>query len=249
LDFQSIAQRDRARAASSFRAEYGGAADFGGTTEFSGHDVVEDAGRVIGLYRDGAAVDVLEAGEQGMVILDRTPFYAEAGGQLGDCGVLLNTQAHFVVEDTQRYAEARGHLGVLKSGVIRLDDALDARIDQPRRAQLTLNHTATHLLHEALRQVKGSLVAPDRLRFDFAHFEPITADQLSDIERRVNAWIRQDESIEIFETDYDQAIELGATALFGEKYGDRVRVVRIGEISTELCGGSHVSQTGRIGLD
>ncbi|MDR9405910.1 MAG: alanine--tRNA ligase [Spiribacter sp.] len=249
------AQRDRARAASSFRAEYGGAADFGGTTEFSGHDVVEDAGRVIGLYRDGAAVDVLEAGEQGMVILDRTPFYAEAGGQLGDCGVLLNTQAHFVVEDTQRYAEARGHLGVLKSGVIRLDDALDARIDQPRRAQLTLNHTATHLLHEALRQVlgehihqKGSLVAPDRLRFDFAHFEPITADQLSDIERRVNAWIRQDESIEIFETDYDQAIELGATALFGEKYGDRVRVVRIGEISTELCGGSHVSQTGRIGL-
>lgn len=249
------AQRERARAASTFRAEYGGAADFGGTTEFSGHDVHEDAGQVIAIYRDGGAVDALNAGEQGMVILDRTPFYAEAGGQLGDTGHLLNSQADFVVEDTQRYSLARGHFGTLASGVVRLGDALDARIDKTRRADITLNHTATHLLHEALRQVlgehihqKGSLVAPDRLRFDFAHFEPITADQLSQIERLVNTWIREDAATEIFETNYDQAIELGATALFGEKYGDWVRVVRIADISTELCGGSHVTQTGRIGL-
>mgnify|MGYP006266291841 CR=1 FL=1 len=249
------AQRERARAASAFRAEYGGAADFGGTTTFSGHDVHEDAAQVIGLYRDGGAVDALSAGEKGMVILDRTPFYAEAGGQVGDAGYLVANGVEFAVEDTQKYAQARGHLGELVSGTLRLGDAVDARIDGVRRDRITLNHTATHLLHAALREVlgehihqKGSLVAPDRLRFDFAHFEPITREQLQAIETLVNAWIRRDTEADIFETDYDAAIAMGAMALFGERYGDRVRVVRFGEVSTELCGGSHVGSTGRIGL-
>ncbi len=248
-------QRERARAASTFRAEYGGVADFGGTTEFSGYDISEDAAQVIGLYRDGGAVDVLNAGEQGMVILDRTPFYAESGGQVGDSGVLVANNVEFSVEDTQKYANARGHLGTMRSGSLRLGDAVDARIDSARRERVTLNHTATHLLHAALRDVlgehihqKGSLVAPDRLRFDFAHFEPITADQLRDIESLVNRWIRQNAVADIFETDYDSAIELGAMALFGEKYGDRVRVVRFAPFSTELCGGCHVMSTGQIGL-
>ncbi len=248
-------QRERARAASVFRAEYGGAADFGGTTTFSGYDVIEDAAQVIGLYRDGGAVDALEPGDEGMVILDRTPFYAEAGGQVGDSGHLIASGVEFKVEDTQRYAQARGHLGQMVSGRLQLGDAVDARIDAARRHRTALNHTATHLLHAALREVlgehihqKGSLVAPDRLRFDFAHFEPITTDELKDIEALVNAWIRRDDDAEIFETDYDRAIEMGATALFGEKYGDRVRVVRFGGFSTELCGGCHIESTGRIGL-
>ncbi|RZU98621.1 alanine--tRNA ligase [Spiribacter vilamensis] len=249
------AQRERARAASTFRAEYGGAADFGGTTEFSGYDVREDAAQVIGLYRDGGAVDALSPGDHGLVILDRTPFYAEAGGQVGDTGHLVASGVEFTVEDTQKYAQARGHLGRMVSGELRLGDAVDARIDVARRDRITLNHTATHLLHAALREVlgahihqKGSLVAPERLRFDFAHFEPITADQLRDIEARVNAWIRRDEVADIFEAEYNEAIGMGAMALFGEKYGDRVRVVRFGDLSTELCGGCHVGATGRIGL-
>ncbi|MDR9455099.1 MAG: alanine--tRNA ligase [Spiribacter sp.] len=249
------AQRERARAASTFRAEYGGAADFGGTTHFSGYEVKEDAAEVIGLYRDGGAVNALHAGETGMVILDRTPFYAEAGGQVGDSGELLAQGVHFAVDDTQKYANARGHIGRLTEGVLQLGDAVDARIDQDRRHWTTLNHTATHLLHAALREIlgehihqKGSLVAPGRLRFDFSHFEPIAPDALQRIELLVNAWIRQDEGADIFETDYDSAVELGAMALFGEKYGDRVRVVRFGDFSTELCGGCHVPRTGRIGL-
>jgi alanyl-tRNA synthetase len=249
------AQRERARAASTFRAEYGGAADFGGTTHFSGYEVKEDAAEVIGLYREGGAVNALHAGETGMVILDRTPFYAEAGGQVGDSGELLAQGVHFAVDDTQKYANARGHIGRLTEGVLQLGDAVDARIDQDRRHWTTLNHTATHLLHAALREIlgehihqKGSLVAPGRLRFDFSHFEPIAPDALHRIELLVNAWIRQDEGADIFETDYDSAVELGAMALFGEKYGDRVRVVRFGDFSTELCGGCHVPRTGRIGL-
>ncbi len=249
------AQRERARAASTFRAEYGGAADFGGTTTFSGYTVEEDAAQVIGLYRDGAAVNTLSAGETGMVILDRTPFYAEAGGQVGDSGHLLASDSTFIVEDTQKYAQARGHLGMLERGTLSLGDAVDARIDSARRHRTTLNHTATHLLHAALREVlgehihqKGSLVTPDRLRFDFAHFEPITTEQLQAVESWVNAWVRRDDAADIFETDYDAALAIGATALFGEKYGDRVRVVRFGDYSTELCGGCHVERAGRIGL-
>ncbi len=248
------AQRERARAASTFRAEYGGVADFGGTTVFSGYDVDEDAARIIGLYRDGGAVNELQAGDSGMVILDRTPFYAEAGGQVGDSGHLLASGVSFAVDDTQKYAQARGHLGQVTEGTLRLGDAVDARIDGLRRRRTTLNHTATHLLHAALRDVlgehihqKGSLVAPERLRFDFAHFEPIDAEQLARIEALVNAWIRRDEPADIFETDYDSAVEQGAMALFGEKYGDRVRVVRFGDFSTELCGGCHVTRTGSIG--
>jgi alanyl-tRNA synthetase len=249
------AQRERARAASTFRAEYGGLADFGGRTEFSGYDVSEDAAQVIGLYRDGAAVDRLKAGEAGMVVLDRTPFYAEAGGQVGDSGWLLASSMQFDVDDTQRYGEARGHLGTVAVGELALGDAVDARIDVARRDRTRLNHTATHLLHAALRQVlgehihqKGSLVSPERLRFDFAHFEPISDEALRRIEGLVNAWVRQNEPADIFETGYDEAVAMGAMALFGEKYGDRVRVVRFGDFSTELCGGCHVDRTGRIGV-
>jgi len=249
------AQRERARAASAFRVEYSGADDFDGVTEFSGHDVHEDAAEVIALYRDGDPVNELNAGERGLVVTDRSPFYAEAGGQVGDRGYLLAPGIEFAVEDTQRYAKARGHYGQLNQGVLRLNDAVDAKIDRDRRASITLNHTATHLLHAALRTVlgdhihqKGSLVAPDRLRFDFAHHEPITRAELQAIEALVNRWIRQDQAAEIFETDYDTAIQMGAMALFGEKYGDVVRVVKLGDLSTELCGGSHVAQTGQIGL-
>ncbi|PWG60959.1 alanine--tRNA ligase [Sediminicurvatus halobius] len=248
------AQRERARAASTFRAEYGGAADFGGRSDFTGYTESEDVGRVIGLYREGGAVNRLEAGDQGMVILDRTPFYAEAGGQVGDTGWLVAEGFVFEVQDTVRYGAAHGHLGVVREGGIGLDEAVDARIDRERRARTELNHTATHLLHAALREVlgehvrqKGSLVAPERLRFDFAHFEPVTREQLQRVEALVNDQIRADEPAEIFETDYDKAIALGAMALFGEKYGDRVRVVRFGDFSTELCGGTHVARAGRIG--
>jgi len=249
------AQRERARAASTFRAEYGGAADFGGRSEFTGYTENEDVGRVIGLYREGGAVNRLEAGDEGMVMLDRTPFYAEAGGQVGDTGRLVAEGLVFEVDDTVRYGQAHGHLGRVLEGSVSLDDAVDARIDAERRDRTRLNHTATHLLHAALRHVlgehvrqKGSLVAPDRLRFDFSHFEPVTTEQLQQVEALVNEQIRLDEPAEIFETDYDKAIEMGAMALFGEKYGDRVRVVRFGEFSTELCGGTHVSRSGRIGF-
>jgi len=249
------AQRERARAASTFRAEYGGAADFGGRSEFTGYTENEDVGRVIGLYREGGAVNRLEAGDEGMVMLDRTPFYAEAGGQVGDTGRLVAEGLVFEVDDTVRYGQAHGHLGRVLEGSVSLDDAVDARIDAERRDRTRLNHTATHLLHAALRHVlgehvrqKGSLVAPDRLRFDFSHFEPVTTEQLQQVEALVNEQIRLDEPAEIFETDYDMAIEMGAMALFGEKYGDRVRVVRFGEFSTELCGGTHVSRSGRIGF-
>lgn len=249
------AQRERARAANTFRVEDGALSQFEGKTEYSGQDVLEDAGQVIGLFdQNGEPVEKLQEGDVGTVILDCTPFYAESGGQVGDQGHLLAINVCFNVDDTRKYRLARGHIGRLESGEIKLGDALDARVDAARRAQVTYNHTATHLLHAALRDVlgthvqqKGSLVAENRLRFDFSHFEPIDSASLYQIEAMVNAWIRRNVSGEIFETDYDQALELGAMALFGEKYGDRVRVVRFGDFSTELCGGCHVAATGSIG--
>lgn len=247
-------QRQRARAANAFQADYGAVSDFDGTTQYSGQDVLEDAGQVIGLYRDGEPVDVLREGEAGTVILDCTPFYAESGGQVGDQGNLLAIDVRFSVHDTQKHRLARAHIGRLEAGVIKMGDALDARVEPERRGHITLNHTATHLLHAALRVVlgthvhqKGSLVAENRLRFDFSHFEPIDTETLNRIESTVNAWIRLNAVGESFETSYDEAIELGAMALFGEKYGDRVRVVRFGDISTELCGGCHAASTGAIG--
>lgn len=249
------AQRERARAANTFRVAEGALTQFEGVTEYSGQDVLEDAGQVIGLFNDdGEPVKTLHEGELGTVILDCTPFYAESGGQVGDQGHLLAIDVRFNVDDTRKYRLSRGHIGRVETGEINLGDALDARVEPTRRERITLNHTATHLLHAALRDIlgshvhqKGSLVAENRLRFDFSHFEPIDSATLHQIEARVNAWIRLNAAGEIFETDYEKAIELGAMALFGEKYGDRVRVVRFGDFSTELCGGCHVGATGSIG--
>jgi alanyl-tRNA synthetase len=188
-------------------------------------------------------------------VLDRTPFYAESGGQVGDVGELVAGAAHFAVSDTRRRGNAFSHIGRLGSAPLRVGATVDARIDHERRERIRRNHTATHLLHAALREIlgthvqqKGSLVAPERLRFDFAHFQPVTPEELRRIERRVNEQIRHNAAAETRSMAYDEAVAAGAIALFGEKYGDVVRVLRVGDFSTELCGGTHVSRAGDIGL-
>jgi alanyl-tRNA synthetase len=223
---------------------------------FQGYEGLEAEGRIVALLKGGAPVDLLTAGEQGEVILERTPFYAESGGQVGDTGVLTASNGtKFVVEDTQKRGAAHSHVGRLASGALHVGDSLDAHVDGDRRRAIALNHTATHLLHAALRKVlgahvqqKGSLVAPDRLRFDFSHFEPITPAQLQEIERLVNAQIRLNTMAETKVMDYDGAVAAGAMALFGEKYEKDVRVLRIGDFSMELCGGTHVARSGDIGF-
>ncbi|NLO78873.1 MAG: alanine--tRNA ligase [Xanthomonadaceae bacterium] len=249
------AQRQRARSASQFKMEYIAAEGAGARAEFTGYEQLEDEGEVIALYRDGRSVNALQAGEQGMVVLDRTPFYAESGGQVGDVGLLSAEGLQFEVENTVKYGDAHGHLGVVREGAIAVGQRLRARVDAARRQATVLNHSATHLLHAALRRVlgehvtqKGSLVAPDRLRFDFSHFEPLTAEQLDEIERLVNHQIRLNAPARAEIMSYDEAINSGAIALFGEKYGERVRVLKLGDFSTELCGGTHVRRTGDIGL-
>jgi alanyl-tRNA synthetase len=210
---------------------------------------------VVGIVGDGRSLQRLEAGARGIVLLDRTPFYAESGGQVGDTGELIAASGRFIVEDTQKLAGAfHGHVGTAQAAIA-VGDVVHAGIDAPRRAATVLNHSATHLMHAALRQVlgehvqqKGSLVAPDRLRFDFSHFQPVTADELARIEDLVNAEVRGNAAAEAEEMAYQAAIDAGAMALFGEKYGERVRVLRMGGFSTELCGGTHVSRTGDIGL-
>jgi len=206
--------------------------------------------------RDGRAVASLGDGEEAILILDRTPFYAESGGQVGDAGVLVGTKGHFAVSDTIKLGGVfHGHVGRWSGGALAGGEVLAAQVDTPRRQATVLNHSATHLLHAALRQVlgehvqqKGSLVAPDRLRFDFSHFQPIRADELRRIEDLVNAEIRRNVEAEVHEMAYQAALDFGALALFGEKYGDEVRVLRMGDFSTELCGGTHVARTGDIGL-
>ena len=249
------AQRSRARAASRFGAESGGVA-IDARTEFTGYTQLEGAGTVVALVVDGDTVETAEAGQAVTVVLDTTPFYAESGGQVGDRGVLQGQGATVDVHDTQKQAGgAHGHVGVVRQGTLSVGDHLDARVDAVARADTVRNHSATHLLHAALReelgehvQQKGSLVAPDRLRFDFSHPEPVTREQLATLERRVNAQVLTNIEAEASEKTYDEAIEAGALALFGEKYGDRVRVLRFGEFSTELCGGTHVQRLGDIGL-
>jgi len=251
-------QRKRSQDASKFGVDLRGGATIDSRTLFQGYEGLEAQGRVVALLKAGAPVDSLGTGDQGEVILDRTPFYAESGGQVGDAGVLTAPAAagvKFVVEDTQKRGAAHSHLGRLMSGSIRLGDTLDAHVDAERRRGTALNHSATHLLHAALRKVlgthvqqKGSLVAPDRLRFDFSHFEPITSAQLQEIERLVNAQIRLNSAAETKVMDYDGAVAAGAMALFGEKYEKDVRVLRIGDFSMELCGGTHVARSGDIGF-
>jgi alanyl-tRNA synthetase len=248
-------QRRRSQEASKFGVDLAAGTSVDAHTVFRGYDGFEAAGQVVALLKNGAKVDALEKGEKGEVILDRTPFYAEAGGQVGDAGELTGTAVRFVVTDTQRRDAAHAHLGTLEQGRIKIGDTLDARVDALRRQATALNHTATHLLHAALRQVlgthvsqKGSLVAPDRLRFDFSHFQAVTPEELRQIERLVNAQIRANTRAETRVMDYDAAVAGGAIALFGEKYDKEVRVLRLGEFSMELCGGTHVRRSGDIGL-
>jgi alanyl-tRNA synthetase len=250
------AQRERARAASQFGVQQAADVQLEGVTEFCGYERLEDRSTVVGLFRDGVSTDSLAVGEQGMVVLDRTPFYAESGGQAGDAGVLNANGMQFAVTDTQKQGDAVfGHIGEMKEGELRIGDAVAAQVDTGRRHATQLNHSATHLLHAALRQVlgehvqqKGSLVEAARLRFDFSHFEPIPREQLLEIERLVNEKIRDNAVVETRIMAIEDAKQAGAMALFGEKYDDQVRVLRMGEFSMELCGGTHVKATGDIGL-
>ncbi|HUQ10993.1 MAG TPA: alanine--tRNA ligase [Steroidobacteraceae bacterium] len=248
-------QRGMSQAASKFGLGFSEGIKLEGRTSFIGYESVSDVGQVIALLKNGAAVDTLNAGDEGEIILDRTPFYAESGGQVGDAGELGNVGAKFAVSDTQKRGTVFSHLGKVTSGLVKLGDKLAAQVDVPRRNAIRANHSATHLLHAALRKVlgthvqqKGSLVAPDRLRFDFSHFAAITADELRRIERLVNAEIRANAEAEIDEMPYDAAVSKGAIALFGEKYEKDVRVLRMGEFSMELCGGTHVARAGDIGF-
>ncbi|MBS0432339.1 MAG: alanine--tRNA ligase [Proteobacteria bacterium] len=254
-------QRERARAASRFENKAQLPAELASKlapTEFLGYETLEARDcKVLAILHDGRAAESLAPGENGAVILDRTPFYAESGGQVGDTGALELAAGRFIVEDTQKLGgQFHSHIGRWKGDApLRVDDRVHARVDGTRRQATVLNHSATHLLHAALRQVlgehvtqKGSLVAPDRLRFDFSHFQPVTRDELRRIGDLVNAQIRRNDVAEIRHMAYDDAIATGAMALFGEKYGDEVRVLRMGDFSTELCGGTHVARTGDIGL-
>jgi alanyl-tRNA synthetase len=227
-----------------------------GETAFKGYEHLAHRGKVTALFKGKDAVQSLKAGEQGMVVLDQTPFYAESGGQVGDQGLLKSGANEFKVEDTQkRGGGAFAHMGSVTRGEIKVGETLDAQVDESLRKATVLNHSATHLLHAALRKVlgthvaqKGSLVAPDRLRFDFSHYQAVTPEELSKIEDLVNTEIRHNETADVREMGYDDAIKFGAMALFGEKYGNVVRVMKFGDFSTELCGGTHAHRTGDIGL-
>jgi alanyl-tRNA synthetase len=255
-------QRERARAASKFGVDLRGGEAIDARSEFIGYDTLASDSIVVALRRAGARVENLQPGESGEVVLARTPFYAEAGGQVGDTGLLFSdgkgvaaAGAAFSVSDTQKVGGAIVHIGVLKGASLKVGDAVIARVDEARRAAIRLNHSATHLLHAALRQVlgthvtqKGSLVAPDRLRFDFSHFQPVSPEELGRIERLVNDQIRANLEARTRVMDYERAVAAGAMALFGEKYEREVRVLAFGDFSTELCGGTHVSRAGDIGL-
>ncbi|MBL8258739.1 MAG: alanine--tRNA ligase [Candidatus Competibacteraceae bacterium] len=257
------AQRERARAASRFGSIHMFSGEMATVnlsttpaTRFIGYDRLEEDATVIALFRDQQPVEELHAGDEGLVVLDHTPFYAESGGQVGDTGWLRADGLAFEVRDTQKQGEGTFvHVGALKQGLLRRGASVLVQVDAAKRQATALHHSATHLLHAALRRVlgshvaqKGSLVDPQRLRFDFAHFEPVSAEQLETVERLVNAQIRGNAAVETDIMAPEQAIAAGAMALFGEKYGDKVRVLRMGEFSTELCGGTHVNRVGDIGL-
>ncbi|HSS63476.1 MAG TPA: alanine--tRNA ligase, partial [Gammaproteobacteria bacterium] len=248
-------QRRRARAASQFEASGDKGLELKGASEFVGYEHLIKESSVTALFCDGEPVDRLGPEDRGMAVLESTPFYSEGGGQVGDRGELSASGARFEVEDTQRRGEAVVHYGVMTDGEIRVGDKLLAKVDMQRRRAIARNHSATHLLHAALRKVlgthvtqKGSLVAPDRLRFDFSHFEPVSKAQLRQIEDLVNQWVLQNDEAVTRVMPLDKARESGAIALFGEKYDDPVRVLSFGEYSTELCGGTHVAKTGDVGL-
>ena len=252
------AQRARGRAAARFSANLEQSIRVDSKVEFSGYTHRQGQANVLGLYRQGVEVNALEAGESGVVLLDQTPFYAEAGGQVGDRGEIRSERgdARFEVEDTTRGGDQHLHHGRVSTGALRRGDTVFATIDGERRQDIVLNHSATHLLHAALREVlgthveqKGSLVAPDRLRFDFSHPKPVVADELERIESLVNERIRANTETLVEVMDFDDAIHKGAIALFGEKYADQVRVLTMGDgFSVELCGGTHVARSGDIGI-
>lgn len=248
-------QRRRAREASGFGADYNAMIRVDSASEFKGYDHLELNGKVTALFVDGKAVDAINAGQEAVVVLDQTPFYAESGGQVGDKGELKGANFSFVVEDTQKYGQAIGHIGKLAAGSLKVGDAVQADVDEARRARIRLNHSATHLMHAALRQVlgthvsqKGSLVNDKVLRFDFSHNEAMKPEEIRVVEDLVNAQIRRNLPIETNIMDLEAAKAKGAMALFGEKYDERVRVLSMGDFSTELCGGTHASRTGDIGL-
>jgi alanyl-tRNA synthetase len=250
------AQRERARSASAFGMDYNALVKIEGETRFTGYLGTSGNGKVLALFKEGMAVQSLSAGEEGVVVLDETPFYAESGGQVGDCGYLSAEGLRFDVRDTSKAGGAFLHHGILDSGNLQVGTTVEATVDASVRQATALNHSATHLLHAALRQIlgehvtqKGSLVDSQRLRFDFSHFEAIKPEQLKALEDKVNAEIRSNTLVDIEETDIETAKSKGAMALFGEKYGDQVRVLTMGDgFSVELCGGTHVKRTGDIGL-
>ncbi|MGB8666079.1 MAG: alanine--tRNA ligase [Serratia inhibens] len=249
------AQRRRARESSGFGADYNSMIRVDDASQFSGYDREEQQSTVTALFRDGQPVNEIHAGEEAVVVLDETPFYGESGGQVGDKGVLKAAGADFVVSDTQKYGQAIGHQGKLSQGSLKVKDRVDAQIDTARRNRIRLNHSATHLLHAALRQTlgdhvaqKGSLVNDKYLRFDFSHFEAMKPEQIRIVEDLVNQQVRRNLPVQTEVMALDDAKEKGAMALFGEKYDDSVRVLTMGDFSTELCGGTHASRTGDIGL-
>ena len=248
-------QRRRAREASGFGADYNAMIRVDSASEFKGYDHLELNGKVTALFVDGKSVDAINAGQEAVVVLDQTPFYAESGGQVGDKGELKGANFSFAVEDTQKYGQAIGHIGKLAVGSLKVGDAVQADVDEARRARIRLNHSATHLMHAALRQVlgthvsqKGSLVNDKVLRFDFSHNEAMKPEEIRAVEDLVNTQIRRNLPIETNIMDLEAAKAKGAMALFGEKYDERVRVLSMGDFSTELCGGTHASRTGDIGL-
>ncbi|EDT9164556.1 alanine--tRNA ligase [Salmonella enterica subsp. salamae] len=248
-------QRRRAREASGFGADYNAMIRVDSASEFKGYDHLELNGKVTALFVDGKAVEAINAGQEAVVVLDQTPFYAESGGQVGDKGELKGAGFTFAVDDTQKYGQAIGHLGKLSAGALKVGDAVQADVDEARRARIRLNHSATHLMHAALRQIlgahvaqKGSLVSDKVLRFDFSHNEAMKPSEIREVEDLVNAQIRRNLPIETHIMDLEAAKAKGAMALFGEKYDERVRVLSMGDFSTELCGGTHATRTGDIGL-
>ncbi|MDP8052381.1 alanine--tRNA ligase [Pasteurella atlantica] len=256
FDKEMQAQRERAKASSSFGMDYNSVIKVDGSTVFEGYTkrALKDA-KVVALFCNGKSVNSIQSGENAVVVLDRTPFYGESGGQIGDSGYISTEICNFVVNDTQKYGDVFGHIGQLEAGSLTVGDTVQTQINELRRHAATLNHSATHLMHGALRQVlghhviqKGSLVSDDILRFDFSQPEAITKAQLEEIEQIVNREIRRNSPVTTEIMDIESAKKQGAMALFGEKYGDRVRVVKMTEFSVELCGGTHVSQTGEIGL-
>jgi alanyl-tRNA synthetase len=248
-------QRERARAAGHFNVDLSNANEISFNTPFTGYEKLLDESKVVAIFKEGQSVERITSGETAQIILEQTPFYAESGGQVGDSGELLSQNAHFNVEDTRKHGNAHLHLGKLESGEIKVGDFLQAHVDKKTRKSTARHHSATHLLHAALRNIlgshvkqKGSLVSSERLRFDFTHFEPINSEQLAKIERLVNQQILLNIVVATKLMSLEEAMQSGAMALFGEKYGNEVRVLSMGDFSTELCGGTHVKQIGDIGL-